>query len=82
MPMEQNSKQNKWLQIFAEEDFPPKLLWSENADLKFIASVEEDNNRKPWSRENNAWHSEGNVVNTVTTNMYGGSDKILQLHCK
>ena len=30
-----NSKHNKWLQFLAEEDFPPKLLWSENADLKF-----------------------------------------------
>ena len=77
---EQQAEQ--WLQIFAGEDFPPKLLWSENTDLKFIASGEEDNNRKPWSKENIAWHREGNVVNTVTTNMYRGSDKILQLHCK
>ena len=42
MQMTQNSKHNKWLQILAEDDFPPKLLWSENADSKFIASGEED----------------------------------------
>ena len=35
-----NSKHNKWLQFLAEEDFPPKLLWSENADLKFSVNNE------------------------------------------
>ena len=29
-----------------------------------------------------ASREDGNVVNTATTNMYKGSDKILQLHCK
>ena len=39
--------------IPAEEDFPPKLLWSENADLKFTVNSEgEDVNEKPRSREN------------------------------
>ena len=33
-------KHNKWLQIPAEEDFPPKLFWSENADLKFSVNNE------------------------------------------
>ena len=27
MQMTQNSKRNKWLEILAGEDFPPKLLW-------------------------------------------------------
>ena len=44
--------------------------------LKFIASGEDDHNKKPRAK-----HSEGNL-NTVTTNVYRGSDKILQLHCK
>ena len=35
-----NSKHNKWLQFLAEEDFPPKLLCSENADLKFSVNNE------------------------------------------
>ena len=33
-------KHNKWFQIFAQEDFPPKLLWSENADFKFSVNNE------------------------------------------
>ena len=38
--MTQKSKDNnagftKWLEILAVEDFPPKLLWSENSDLRF-----------------------------------------------
>ena len=45
--------------------------------LKNIASREEDDNKKPRSRENIAYHSEGNVVNTATTNMYRGCDKIV-----
>ena len=45
-------KHNKWLQILAEGDFPPKLLWSENADLKFSVNNEGgDVNKKPRSRE-------------------------------
>ena len=40
-------KHNKWLQILAREDFPPKLLWSENADFKFSMNNEgEDVNKK------------------------------------
>ena len=46
-------KGNKWLQILAQEDFTPKLLWSENADFKYSANNEgEDVNKKPRSREN------------------------------
>ena len=47
-------KHNKLLQIPAEEDFPRKFFWSENADLKFSVNNEgEDVNKKPHSRENN-----------------------------
>ena len=57
-------KHNKWLQIVAQEDFPPNLLWSENADFKFSVNNEgEDVNKKPRSRENIAQHSEGNADN-------------------
>ena len=45
-------KQNKCLQILVQEDFPPKLLWRENADFKFSVNNEEDANEKPRSREN------------------------------
>ena len=33
-----NAGFTKWLEILAVEDFPPKLLWSENSDLKFRVS--------------------------------------------
>ena len=53
IPMQMTHKQNKWLQILAQEDFPPKLLWSENADCKFSVNNEgEDVNKKPRSRRN------------------------------
>ena len=51
--------------------------------LKFIASGEDDVNKKLRAK-----HREHRLaqrrqrVNTATTNMYKGSDKILQLHCK
>ena len=52
-PMQMTHKHNKWLQILAQEDFPPKLLWSENADFQFSVNNEgEDVNKKPWSRRN------------------------------
>ena len=51
MQMTQNIKHNKWLQILAGEDFPPKLHWSENADFKFSVSNEgKDVNKKLQSR--------------------------------
>ena len=53
--------------------------------LKFIESRQDDDNKNRELRENIAKHSEGNagnVFNTATTNMYRGSDKILQLLCK
>ena len=39
-------KHIKWLQILAQEDFPPKLLWSENADFKFSVNKEGSRGRK------------------------------------
>ena len=51
-------KHNKWLQILAQEDFPPKLLWSENADFKFSVKNEgEDVNKKPGA--------EGTLISTA-----------------
>ena len=34
-------KHNKWLQILAQEDFPPKLFWSENTNFKFSVNKKE-----------------------------------------
>ena len=46
-------KHNKWLQILAQEDFPLKLLWSENTNFKLSVNNEgEDVNKKPQSRRN------------------------------
>ena len=51
--MQMTHKHNKWLQILTQEDFPPKLPRSENADFKFSVNNEgEDINKKPRSREN------------------------------
>ena len=40
MQMTHITKHNKWLQILAGEDSPPKPLWSENAEFKFIVNNE------------------------------------------
>ena len=48
-------KHDKWLQILAQADFPPKLLWSENAGFKFSVNKEEEYmyvKMKPQSRRN------------------------------
>ena len=45
---QQNSKHNNWLEILAGEDFAPRLPWRKP---KFIASREDDDNKKPRSRE-------------------------------
>ena len=66
-----NAGFTKWLEILADEDFPLR------ANLIFITSGEEDDDKKPRSREKIAQYSEGNGINTATTNMYRGSDKIL-----
>ena len=51
MQMTHITKGNKWLQILAGEDSPPKPLWSENAEFKFSVNNEgEDVNKKPQSR--------------------------------
>ena len=48
--MQMTHKHKEWLQILVEEDLPRKLLWSENADLKFSVNNEgEDVNKKPLS---------------------------------
>ena len=39
-------KHNNWLQILAQEDFPPKLRWSENADFKFSVNNEGEGSAK------------------------------------
>ena len=44
-------KHNKWLQILAEEDFSPKLLWRENADLKFSAREQRRRRRQQETAE-------------------------------
>ena len=45
-------KHNNWLQILAQDDFPPKLIWSENEDFKFRVNNEgEDVNKKSQSKE-------------------------------
>ena len=57
-----NETQAQQVQNLAQEDFPPKLLWNENADFKFRVDNEgEDVNKR--RRENIAQHSEGNATN-------------------
>ena len=47
-----NETQAQQVQNLAQEDFPPKLLWIENADFKFSVNNEgEDVNKKPRSKE-------------------------------
>ena len=60
------------------EDFPLKLLWRTPIKIHQRA----DWRSQSRSSENITYHSEGNLVNTATTNVYRGSDKILQSHCK
>ena len=78
--MTQNSKHNKWLEIF---NFQPKLPW------RMPTKIHRERGRR---RQQEAAHKAQraslstakatNVVNTATANMYRGSDKILQLHCQ
>ena len=64
MQMAPSETTTKWLQILAQEDFPSKLLWCENADFKFSVNSEgEDVNKKPRNRRNITYHSEGNADN-------------------
>ena len=57
-PMQMTHKHNKWFQILAQEDFPPKLLCSENANFKFSVNNEgEDVNKKPRSKRSIAFWS-------------------------
>ena len=85
--MQMTHKHNKWLQILTQEDFPWKLPQSENADFKFCVNNEgEDVNKKPWSRENIAYHSEGNADNKRQRNRGIGDWNIrgtmIILHCE
>ena len=65
------------MQNLAQEDFPPKLLWNENADFKFSVNNEgEDFNKKPRNRENIAQHSEGNATNKRQRNRRLESDAL------
>lgn len=70
MRMTQNSKHNnsgfnKWLQILDGKDHDHRDSFkSKNAELRFSASNEEnDNSKKPRSRENIALHNEEEAVN-------------------
>ena len=65
-----NETQAQQVQNLAQEDFPPKLLWNENADFKFRVNSEgEVVNKKPQRRENIAQHSEGNATCKRQRNM-------------
>ena len=76
-PMQMTHKHNKWLQILAQEDFPPKLLWSENANFKLSVNNEgEDVNKKPQRRRNIASHSKGNADNKRQRNRRLGSEAL------
>ena len=77
---------NKWLEILDEGDFPPKVLWGQNADLRFTVNNEgEEANKKPRSRKNIAQHSEGNPDNKRQRNRGTGDWNIrgimIVLHC-
>ena len=73
-----NETQAQQVQNLAQEHFPPKLLWNENADFKFSVNNEgEDVNKKPRSRENIAQHSEGNATNKRQRNRRLESDALL-----
>ena len=82
-----NSGFSKWLLILDGEDLPTKLFWSKNAELKFSATNEEnDDSKKPRSRENIALPSEEETVNGETEDMHKqlhrGSDKVSQSQCE
>ena len=74
--MTQNSRHNKWLQFLAGENFPPKLLWRTPT---FIGERIEEDNREA---ERTSLSTAKGTSSTQPPQMYRGSDKILQLHCK
>ena len=76
MQMTQNSKHNKWLEILAGEDFPPKLLWRTPTKIHRSKKITEKNKEhRLGQRRQRCQHSD-------RKNMYRGSDKMLQLHYK
>ena len=60
MQMTQNNKHNKWLEMLAGKN---------------SSRAEKTTTTRSGEAETIASHSDGNVVNTATTNMYKGSDK-------
>ena len=78
-----NETQAQQVQNLAQEDFPSKLLWNENADFKFSVNNEgEDVNKKPRRRENTAQHSEGNATNKRQEQEIGIRGIMIVLHCE
>ena len=61
-------------------DFPLKLLWRTPTNIHRKADQIEEDNRE--AERTSLCTAKVTDVNTATTNMYRGSDKILQLHCK
>ena len=81
-PMQMTHKHNKWLQILAQEDFPPKLLWSENADFKFSVNNEgEKVNKKPRSRRNSRLGQRRQRRQQETEEQEIGIRGIMIVHC-
>ena len=76
--MTQNKKHNKWLEIL---DFQSKLLW--RTPTKIHCEMKRRRQQEAAGKaQRTSLSTEGNVVNTATTNMNRGSYKILQSHCK
>ena len=55
------------LEIFAGEDFPPKLLWRTQTKIHRGGTRRR---QQETAKQSIAQHSEGSIVNTATTNMY------------
>ena len=79
MQMTQNSKHNKWLEMLAGKDFPPKLLW--RTPTKIHRERKRQRQQKAAKQRDNRLAQRRQRRHTATTNMHRGSDKILQLHC-
>ena len=65
------------------KSLPRKIFhWNSSRErrLKFIGERTEEDNRGA-ERTSLSTAKPANVANTATTNVYRGSDKILQLHC-
>ena len=60
-------KHNKLLQIPAEEDFPRKFFWSENADLKFSVNNEGRRCQQETADRAETGHDDPQALETCTT---------------